>query len=187
MDVLNPKAEGTADSFSIYKTDEDKRLVFGWASIALTIDGQQLEDRQKDIIDPEDLEEAAYEYVLNFRDTGEEHIPTMRKKGKLVESCVLTAEKQKAMGIPEGTVPVGWWIGFKIDDDDAWNRVKSGHYKMFSIEGKANRIPVEKSATVAKSFDEVLKFNPFHDAKGRFATADGAWFCRSCSVFDYCF
>ena len=133
------------NNFSIFKTDSDKKLVFGWASVAITIDGEQLEDRQKDIIDPEDLEEAAYEYVLNFRDTGEEHIPTMRKKGKLVESCVLTAEKQKAMGIPEGAVPVGWWIGFKIEDDAAWERVKSGQYRMFSIEGKANRIPVEKS------------------------------------------
>lgn len=167
------KSASDDKSFNIFKTDEDKRLVFGWASIALTVDGEQLEDRQQDMIDPEDLEEAAYEYVLNFRDTGEEHIPSMRKKGKLVESCVLTAEKQKAMGIPEGTVPVGWWIGFKISDDDAWNRVKSGHYKMFSIEGKANRLPVEKSAPMAKSFDDILKFNDNHDELGRFAPKGG--------------
>lgn len=165
------------DAFSIYKTDDDKRLVFGWASVSIKVDGEQLEDRQKDIIDPEDLEEAAYEYVLNFRDTGEEHIKSMRKKGKLVESCVFTAEKQKAMGIPEGTLPIAWWIGFKIEDDDAWARVKNGTYKMFSIEGKANRIPVEKSVEtverVAKTFDEVLKFNPYHDSRGRFSTANG--------------
>lgn len=147
----------TEDSFSIFKTDDDKRLVFGWASVSITVDGEQLEDRQKDMIDPEDLEEAAYEYVLNFRDTGEEHIPTMRKKGKLVESCVLTAEKQKAMGIPEGILPIGWWIGFKIEDDEAWEKVKNRTYKMFSIEGKAKRIPVEKAAPVAKSFNEILK------------------------------
>lgn len=131
-------------TFSVFKTDDDKRLVFGWASISITVDGEQLEDRQKDVIDPEDLEEAAYEYVLNFRDTGEEHISSMRKKGKLVESCVFTAEKQKAIGIPEGTLPIGWWIGFKIEDDAAWEKVKNGTYRMFSIEGKANRIPVEK-------------------------------------------
>lgn len=140
------KSAQEEDTFSIFKTDDDKRLVFGWASISITVDGEQLEDRQKDIIDPEDLEEAAYEYVLNFRDTGEEHISSMRKKGKLVESCVFTAEKQKAIGIPEGTLPIGWWIGFKIEDDAAWERVKNGTYRMFSIEGKANREPVEKSA-----------------------------------------
>lgn len=152
------------ETFSILKSEDDKRLVFGWASVALTVDGEALEDRQSDMIDPEDLEEAAYDYVLNFRDTGEEHIQSMRKRGKLVESCVLTREKQRAMGIPEGIVPVGWWIGFHIDDDDAWQRVKNGTYQMFSIEGKANREPVEKTQNggelppraVAKSFREVL-------------------------------
>lgn len=171
------KSEESGGSFSIFKTDDDKRLVFGWASVSITVDGEQLEDRQKDMIDPEDLEEAAYEYVLKFRDTGEEHIPTMRKKGKLVESCVFTAEKQKAIGIPEGTLPIGWWIGFKIEDDDAWEKVKNGTYRMFSIEGKANRVPVEKAVEtverVAKTFDEILKFNPYHDARGRFASSTG--------------
>ena len=135
----------TENNFSIYKTDDEKRLVFGWASIIIKTDGEQLIDRQQDLIDPEDLEEAAYDYVLNFRDTGEQHNPNLRKKGKLVESCVLTAEKQKAMGILDGTLPIGWWIGFKIEDDEAWEKVKNGTYRMFSIEGKANRMPVEKA------------------------------------------
>ena len=147
--------EDAKKSVSILKTDDDKRLVFGWASVSITVDGEQLEDRQKDMIDPEDLEEAAYEYVLNFRDTGEEHISSMRKKGKLVESVVFTEEKQKAMGIPPGTLPVAWWIGFKIEDDAAWERVKNGTYKMFSIEGKANRIPVEKSS---RDYDEYPEY-----------------------------
>lgn len=172
------KSEEVGKSFNVYKVDSDKRFVFGWASVSITVEGEQLEDRQKDMIDPDVLEEAAYDYVLHFRDTGEEHISTMRKKGKLVESCVFTAEKQKAMGIPEGILPIGWWIGFKIDDDDAWERVKNGTYKMFSIEGKAEREPVEKAAPVAKTFNEVLeeieKFNPYHGRDGRFATAGGA-------------
>lgn len=188
------------NTFSIYKTDNDKRLVFGWASVSIKVDGQQLEDHQKDIIDPEDLEEAAYEYVLNYRDTGEEHISTMRMKGKLVESCVLTEEKQKAMGIPAGTLPIGWWVGFKITDDDAWQRVKNGTYRMFSVEGKAVREPVEKSEQeakivksserfdtihevstpkrIAKTFDEIIveveKHNPWHGKDGRFTSGPGA-------------
>lgn len=202
--------EETQKSFRILKADDDQHLVFGWASVAITVTGEELEDRQHDIIDPEDLAEAAYEYVLNFRDTGEEHLPGYRKKGKLVESCVFTKEKQRAMGIPEGIVPEAWWIGFKIDDEDTWQRVKDGTYKMFSIEGKAQREPIEKAernyeefpeynmwleenldATIeeqkaakewykenrtAKSFDEVLKFNPYHDARGRFSSSNGATF-----------
>lgn len=135
----------TENDFTIYKADEDQRLVFGWASVAITVDGEELEDRQHDVIDPDDLEEAAYEYVLNFRDTGEEHLPGYRKKGKLVESCVFTPDKQRAMGIPEGVLPVGWWIGFKIEDESTWQRVKNGTYKMFSIEGKANREEIQKA------------------------------------------
>lgn len=172
--LMTPKVKKSDDSvndFTIYKADEDKHLVFGWASIAITVDGETLEDRQHDIIDPEDLEEAAYEYVLNFRDTGEEHLPGYRKKGKLVESCVFTEEKQKAIGIPPGILPVGWWIGFKIDDEDTWRRVKDGTYRMFSIEGKAERQPVEKSSM---TFDEVLKFNHNHDpANGKFTSSPG--------------
>lgn len=133
-------------SFDILKSDDDKRFVFGWASIIQTADGETVEDIQKDIIEPEDLEEAAYEYVLNFRDTGEEHLAGYRKKGKLIESCVFTEEKQRAMGLAPGSLPVGWWVGFHIEDDDAWRRIKDGTYRMFSIEGKAERVPVEKKA-----------------------------------------
>ena len=63
---------------------------------------------------------------------------------ELVESVVFTEEKTKAMGIPEGTVPVGWWIGFKVKDDNVWEKVKDGIYSMFSIEGEAERVEVEE-------------------------------------------
>lgn len=132
-----------SQQFNIMKTDDDKRLIFGWASIAVKIDGEKVIDHQKDMIDPEDLEEAVYEYVLNFRDGGEEHIANLRKKARLVESCMFTKEKMQAMGIPEGIVPEGWWIGFYVDDDEAWKKVKNGTYQMFSIEGQGIREEVD--------------------------------------------
>ena len=135
--------ESKENTFTITKTDSDKRLVFGWANIAIRKTGEQIKDWQRDMVDPEDLEEAVYKYVLNFRDGGEEHVPTLRKKCRLVESVMFTEEKLKAMGIPLGTVPLGWWIGFYVDDDEAWEKIKSGHYKMFSIEGKGKRQVVE--------------------------------------------
>lgn len=152
------KSEGgdEMEPFTIFKADDDKHLVFGWASVAITVDGEELEDRQHDVIDPEEMEEAAYEYVLNFRDTGEEHLPGYRKKGKLVESVVFTKDKQKAMGIPDGILPVAWWIGFKIDDEDTWRRIKDGTYKMFSIEGRANRQPIEKAK---RNYEEFQEYN----------------------------
>ena len=61
----------------------------------------------------------------------------------LIESVVFTEEKMKAMGIPSGTLPIGWWIGFKVLDEDVWEKVKDGTYSMFSIEGEAQRVEVE--------------------------------------------
>lgn len=136
-------AENDSEEFQIMKSNDDKREVFGWALVAIRKDGQQIVDHQKDVVDPDELEHAAYEYVLNFRDTGELHDKGLRKKGKLIESVVLTKEKQAAMGIPAGTVPEGWWVGFKIDDDAAWQGIKSGRYKMFSIEGQGIRQPMD--------------------------------------------
>lgn len=138
----NPPTE-EKQNFNIYKTDDDKRLVFGWANVAIRVDGEQIQDYQDDIIDIDNLEEIAYEYVLNFRASGEVHNPDLRNIGRLVESCVFTPEKMEAMGIPEGILPQGWWVGFYIDDDDAWEKIKSGKYKMFSIEGTGQRIPLE--------------------------------------------
>lgn len=164
------------NTFKIAKTDDDKRLVFGWALVAKDKDGNVIKDHQNDMIDEDDLEEGAYEYVLNFRDSGEEHIPGLRKKARMVESCVFTEEKQKALGIPEGTVPTGWWIGFYVDDDVAWEKIKDGTYKMFSIEGKAIRVPVDEvqtTDTLAKSFTDLLKYNKWHGKDGRFTSGPG--------------
>lgn len=153
-DIIKSKEEPTQENniektedtqlFNIMKTDDDKRLLFGWASVAIKVNGEQVLDYQKDMIDPEDLEESVYEYVLNFRDAGEEHIASLRKKARMVESCMFTKEKMKAMGIPEGIVPEAWWIGFYVDDDEAWEKVKNGTYQMFSIEGQGIREEIDE-------------------------------------------
>lgn len=140
---LEKEKDSDSDGFTIMKSDDDKREVFGWALVAIRKDGEQIVDHQRDVVDPDELEHAAYEYVLNFRDTGELHDADLRKKGRLIESVVLTKEKQAAMGIPEGIVPEGWWVGFKIDDDAAWDGIKKGRYRMFSIEGQGIRQPMD--------------------------------------------
>jgi hypothetical protein len=135
--------EKQAGPFTIRKAVEDKMQVFGWASISETTDGKEISDWEGDMIAPEDLEKAAYSYVLNFRDAGERHDPDKRKKGKLIESVVLTAEKQQAIGIPAGSVPIGWWVGFQITDPETWAKIKSGEFRMFSIEGTGKRQAVD--------------------------------------------
>lgn len=201
------KPKTSATDFTIAKTEPDKMLVFGWGNVAVDANGTQIEDLQGDMIDPEELERAAYDHVLHFRSAGERHDPALRHKGRLVESCVFTKEKQAAIGIPPGVVPEGWWVGYKIDDQEAWEKIKSGEYRSFSIGGKGERIPVEKSrkdyaqypgynewleenigassderkaakayykaarsSRTAKSYDELRKYNPYHDSRGRFTS-----------------
>lgn len=132
--------------FKIMKSDDDKMLAFGWANVSMRINGELVEDWQNDIIEPEELENAAYNYVLFYREGGEMH--ERGGAAVLVESVVFTEEKMAAMGIPAGTLPVGWWIGFKVTDEEVWQKVKDGTYPMFSIEGEAERIEVEDENTL---------------------------------------
>lgn len=132
--------------FKIMKSDDEKMLAFGWASVSVRVDGEVIEDWQKDIVEPEELEKAAYEFVLLYREGGEMH--ERGGAAVLIESVVFTEEKMQAMGIPVGTLPVGWWIGFKVLDEDVWEKVKDGTYPMFSIEGEAERVKVEDENTL---------------------------------------
>lgn len=125
--------------FRIAKSDDDRMLAFGWANVSIRADGEEVIDWQEDSIAPEVLEDAAYNFVELYREGGEMH----ENKGVavLVESIVFTKEKLKALGLPEGSLPVGWWIGFHVADPDVWAKVKDGTYSMFSIEGTAERVP----------------------------------------------
>lgn len=124
--------------FKIAKSDDGRHLAFGWANVAIRSDGEVIEDWQEDIVEPEELENAAYRFVELYREGGEMH--ERGGAAVLVESVVFTEEKMAAIGIPAGTLPVGWWIGFKVTDDDVWEKVKDGTYSMFSIEGTAERV-----------------------------------------------
>jgi len=138
-DVYKAEPEFEAEG-EFTKFDEDKRLAFGWASV-IKKDGVPVVDRQGDYIEMDELENAAYKYVLNSRIGGDMH----KRNGQaahhvsdLVESFVLTPEKIEKMGLPEDT-PHGWWVGFKVHDDDTWDLVKKKGRTGFSIHGSGKR------------------------------------------------
>lgn len=130
----------TKGTFKITKSDDDKMLAFGWANVSIKADGEIIEDYQEDIVEPEELESAAYNFVELYREGGEMH--ERGGAAVLIESVVFTDEKMHAIGITPGTLPIGWWIGFKVTDKDVWEKVKDGTYSMFSIEGEAERVEV---------------------------------------------
>ena len=124
--------------------DEDQRTAFGWASVT-ELNGQPVVDRQGDYISTDDLEKAAYEYVHKSRVGGDMHRRTASLQGDaahkvsdMIESVVFTDEKIAKMGLPDST-PRGWWVGYKIHDEETWQLVKKGERTGFSIHGKGMR------------------------------------------------
>jgi hypothetical protein len=130
-------------SGEVSKVDTKKRQIFGYASV-VSIDGVPVVDRQGDMMDIEDIEDAAYQYVMKSRIGGAQH----RRNGDqpfhasdLIESFVVTPEKIEKMGLPEDT-PLGWWTGFKVHDEETWQDYESGKKTGFSIHGRGKRTPI---------------------------------------------
>lgn len=105
--------------------------VFGWASVAAKADGSLILDNDDDVIPPGVLEAAAYDFVGQFGGLDVNH--DGGDVGHVIESVMLTAEKRKAMGLPEGDA--AWWVGFAVTDAKAQKLIKSGELKDFSIFG----------------------------------------------------
>ena len=132
-------ASKSVSSGEIAKVDEARRIVYGWAYLAKDASGEQVVDHSGDFVpDGQNLEDVAVDYVLKSREGDVMH--DMVAKSALVESFVLTPEKAREMGI--GSDAIGWWVGFKVMDDEVWKRVVSGELRMFSIHGTGIRTEV---------------------------------------------
>lgn len=78
-----------------------------------------------------------------------QNIKEIREKKKITQKRLAELSGRGESAISnyesEGTLPEGWWIGFRVTDPDVWDKVKSGEYPMFSIEGEAVREEVEET------------------------------------------
>jgi hypothetical protein len=124
--------------FKVSKSDEERQIVFGWANVPVSKSGDLTVDAHDDVIDPLDLESAAYAFMLSFGDMGVNH--QGEPIAKCVESFFVTKEKLMKMGLPEDSMPEGWWVGFFISDADVFQKVKDGQLEMMSIQGSAERV-----------------------------------------------
>lgn len=128
-------AVGFAGAGAIRKVDGDRREVFGWAYVAADEAGNAAVDKSGDTVTIEELEAAVYKYVQVSRVAGAMH--TTPGVGTLIESFVNTPDKMAKLEIPPGMIPLGWWVGFKVQDADVWAKIRSGDYPAFSIAGTA--------------------------------------------------
>lgn len=137
--------------FHIVKLNDAERLVFGYANVSVAKGGKIITDLQGDRISPAELEKGAYEYVLTARGIDEMHEGDL--KGQLVESIVFTPEKltvmacdpatgevdHEALAVLKRIFPPRWWVGYKLEPE-AYAKVRSGEYAMFSIAGEADAV-----------------------------------------------
>jgi hypothetical protein len=90
------------------------------------------------------MTKAAHDFMASSRHGGLLHAlrddGAPHKGGEVVESLVLTADVQKALGVDLGKT--GWFVGYHVADPDAWALVKSRKLRAFSIGGIARRVPV---------------------------------------------
>ena len=116
----------------ILKTDDEQRLVYGWASV-VTEKGEAVVDRQGDVIEADTLVKAVNEFMEHVRVGKAMH--TGDQVGVVVHSLPITKEIGDSLGIQSDRE--GWVVAYKVFDDDVWNMVKSGELAAFSIGGRA--------------------------------------------------
>jgi len=118
----------------ILKTDEEQRMVYGWASV-VTEKGEPVVDRQGDVIKPDTLVSAVNKFMEHVRVGKEMH--KGEQIGAVIHSMPITKEIGDSLGIQSDRE--GWIVAFKVYSDDVWAKVKSGELAAFSIGGKATK------------------------------------------------
>ena len=118
----------------ILKTDEEQRMVYGWASV-VTEKGEPVVDRQGDVIKPDTLVNAVNKFMEHVRVGKEMH--KGEQIGAVIHSMPITKEIGDSLGIQSDRE--GWIVAFKVYNDDVWAKVKSGELAAFSIGGRATK------------------------------------------------
>lgn len=118
----------------ILKTDDEQRMVYGWASV-VTENGLPVIDRQGDVIEADTLVKAVNNFMEHVRVGKAMH--TGEQVGVVVHSLPITKEIGEALGIQSDRE--GWVVAYKVYDDAVWAMVKSGELAAFSIGGRATK------------------------------------------------
>ena len=125
--VMQKNIEG-----QILKTDDEQRIVYGWASV-VTENGVPVVDRQGDVIEADTLVKAVNDFMEHVRVGKTMH--SGEQTGMVIHSLPVTKEICESLGIQCNRE--GWIVAYKVYDDAVWAMVKSGELAAFSIGGRA--------------------------------------------------
>jgi len=119
---------------TLHKVDKTLKVAYGWAYLSEE-GNMEVVDHSGDVWSVEELEKSAHDFVIDCRVGKAMH--SGDQKAVLVESIVFTVEKQQALGI--NLNKVGWFVGFRIQDDEVLKQIENGELAMFSIGGNGTR------------------------------------------------
>ena len=112
----------------IFKADEAKKIVYGVVLEPHTV------DLQGDVLSIDEIEQAAYAYLVNSRVVGDSH--SRLAEAEVVESYLAPTDIELGgQQISKGT----WIMGVRILNEDMWAQVMRGEFTGFSIGGTGER------------------------------------------------
>lgn len=134
------KTEKQAHALTVAKLDHAQGRVFGWAYVCKQA-GAPVIDHSGEVIPPDELEPAVYEFNLGAGLGSDMHSKQLRGVGELIESTFYDGAKWEALGVPAEVAKglnEGWWVGFQYDPaGEHFANVVAGKRLMFSIAGYA--------------------------------------------------
>lgn len=100
-------------------------------------------DKQGDVVPKGEIENAAHEFLKNYRQIDTDH-DLVDGKGEVVESYTLDEPTtfERVDGEDAREYPEGTWMMMVEFSDEAWERVEAGELTGFSIYGEAEQTPV---------------------------------------------
>ena len=133
-----------------FTIDEDKRIIIGPAMIAdmpLYRNDKKFGEYYV-VFDSQAIQTIAEKFAANgyMKNFNLMHDDQQKLEDVVMFNSFITST---AMGVmpPKGFEDVAdgsWFIAAKVNNDDAWAKVKSGEIKGFSVEGIFNYVPVAK-------------------------------------------
>jgi len=119
----------------ILKQDDEEHLITGVAMAANRV------DLQTDYIEPGEIKKTMIAFMERYQQFGLDH------KSETDQVRLVECWQARASFVEEGSEyqvqKDDWVVTVHVLDDALWQRVKSGEYRGFSIEGYAHRIPVD--------------------------------------------
>ncbi len=103
------------------------------------------EDLQGDIASAEEIEKAAWDFLMNYRGQLSK-VGLMHKKETNDVAIIESFLAPVSFDLGETTIAKGTWVvGIKVKKDSIWKDIQEGKYTGFSIGGRGKRTPIKEA------------------------------------------